>query len=143
MSKKLLVGIFATFVLALMLSSFASAYYYNYYPSGNYGGDNYDSFSYHSARVSGSGPYVTARTTDYDRTTQKYWDGNSWVDRTVYVRETRETPSYPSYGYQPSGYYGNYNNYYNSNDYTPWYQKYWSNSPAYSSGYCYNCYGQY
>lgn len=142
MSKKVFVGIFAALVLALMLSGLTSAYYYNYYPSYS-NGNNYDSFSYSSSRTSGSGSYLTTRATNYDRTTQSYWDGHAWVDRTTSVRETREIPSYAPRNYnQPYGYYGNYygnnynnyNGYNNYNNYNPWYQKYWE-TPNYPNSY--------
>ncbi len=137
MKSRLFAAIFASAVLIVALSGLTSAYYYGGYYSYYPYGDSYDSYSYHSSRTSGSGPFLTTKTTDYGKTTEKYWDGRAWVDRTTYVRETRESPNYPSYG--PSyGYdYGSNYGYYDQ----PWYRKYWS-YPRYENDYSYYNYGR-
>ena len=100
------------FVLLLAFSTLSSAYYYSY----NRGyADDYDRFTYSSQRENRNG----IKSTYYDRTTEEYWNGYQWVERTVYVRENRETPYYGyGYGYQPS-YNNNYYRYpyYNNNNY--------------------------
>ncbi|MFH1290309.1 MAG: hypothetical protein ABIH92_02775 [Nanoarchaeota archaeon] len=130
MNKRLFGLAIASAVFLLLFASLSSAYYY-------YGGYNspyyndYDSYTYYSSRNNNG--YV--RTTDYDRTTQKYVVGNRLVSRTTYVRETSE--GYDHYGpygggyYQPTSYYRDsymYPSYYNRNnyylDYRPIYYSY-------------------
>ncbi len=113
-------GLFVFGLVALaVLSGLGSAYYSNggYYYGNNYG-DSYDDYHSYTSRTSGYGPMRTTRTTNYDRTTEKYWNGREMVDRTVYVRESRESPQYSrqNYGYDYG--YGNYD-YGRYNDYKP------------------------
>lgn len=124
MAKKLvLFGIAALFLL-LTLSFSSAAYYGGYYGYG----DDYTRRSY-SSTYERNGYY---RTTDYDRTNLRYWDGRSWVERTSYVKETRESPNY---GY---GYYGPYGG---GSPY-PWYTKYYTYQYP-SRNYNYRYYPQY
>lgn len=122
MNKKIFTFALAGFVLLLALSALSSAYsnyhdndYDRDYRGYRYGGyspyEDYDRVDYHYSRDNGN----MIKSTDYQRTTEKYWNGRSWVDRTVYVRETRETPY--GYGYYQPSYRTNYrygDNYYRS-----------------------------
>lgn len=98
--------------LLIALTSFSSAAYYGGYYSSNYGAGDYNAYHSFSTKTSGAyyGPRTTT-TTNYDRVNEKYWDGYDWVDRTVYVRETRESPQYYSgYYYAPSYSYSRFDN---------------------------------
>ncbi len=146
MNKKLFELVFVGAVLLVVFSNFSSAYYPSFTPQyytfgNNYGnyygnyyggyGNYYDDYSSHTSHTSGYGPYVTTKTTNYNRLNEQYWNGYSWVDRTTYVRETRESPQYYNHGYYDYGdYYDGYN---------PWYVKYWE-QPSYGRHYyCFNC----
>jgi hypothetical protein len=144
MRKKIILGIVGLFAVMFVMN-FASAYYYTYPAYGGYGyDDQYDSYSYSSQRTTGNGPYVSTKSTNYNRVTENYWNGREWVKRTSYVSEKRESPQY-SRGYGGYGnYYGGYNNYNRYNNYNPWYQKYWDNDRYNNYGYGnYNSYPNY
>lgn len=111
------IGLFALSMFFLIaLASLSSAYYYGGYYDPYYGRGDYDSYYSFTERTSGGyyGPRRTT-TTEYDKVSEKYWDGYDWVDRTYYVREKRESP----YGYGGYGYYPGYHqrNYYGAYDY--------------------------
>jgi hypothetical protein len=124
------IGLFALGMLFLIaLASFSSAYHYGGYYDPYYGRGNYDSYHSYTTRTQGGyyGPRTTT-STNYDKVSERYWDGRSWVDRTTYTRVNRETPDCYYYGcypgYQNSYYYGgydypNYNNRYYGNYYYP------------------------
>lgn len=121
MMKKLFALTFVTLFTLSMFASLSSAFYY--------GNDDYTRRTYYSTYENNG--YI--RTTNYDRTSESYWDGNEWVDRTTYVRETREGNAYDSYyrrNYPYSSYGRNY----------PWYQRHWNNRPYYSNTYPRNYY---
>ncbi|MBS3077758.1 hypothetical protein J4233_05840 [Candidatus Pacearchaeota archaeon] len=133
----LVLGMF--FLVALI--SFSSAAYYGGRFDPSYGRDNYDAYHSFTAKTTGSyyGPRTTT-TTNYDKVSEKFWDGNSWVDRTSYVTVKRQTPSYPTYTRGYMGY-GNYQSYPLS--FTPSYNNY-GNYPMYNSyGNNYGNYGGY
>ncbi|MBU0466687.1 MAG: hypothetical protein KJ718_05240 [Nanoarchaeota archaeon] len=132
MIKRLFTLAIAAGFLLLALASLTSASYY-VYNSGGYGNDYYDSYSSYTSRTSGFGPFITTKTTNYDRVKEKYWDGYDWVERTVYVKETRDSPDYYD-GYRGGNYgYG----------YDPWYQKYWDRPNYGYGGYGSGGYGNY
>lgn len=134
MAKKVLF-LFGFAALFLLLSlSFSSAAYYGGYYRNNYGGgygygDDYTRRTY-SSTYERNGYF---KTTDYGRTSERYWSGDSWVTRTSYIKETRESPNY-GYGY--AGPYGGGSPY-------PWYQKYYTYQypPRYQYGYGSSQYG--
>lgn len=107
MNKRIFALAFLGAFLLLTFTSLSSAYYYyfnSYAPSNDY----YDSYSSHTSHTSGYGPFISTKTTNYDKVKENYWNGHDWVERTTYVKETRETPNYFT-GY---GNYGGYGNYY-------------------------------
>ncbi len=125
------IGLFAVgmFLLIALISLSSAAYYGGYYDP--YYGGSYDAYYSYNVRTTGSyyGPKTTTATS-YDKVSTRYWNGNSWVDRTTYVKEKVQTPyGYGYYpGYNSNRYYGgyydyggyNYGNYY-GNDYGNYY----------------------
>jgi hypothetical protein len=110
------IGMFVLGLFALItLAGFSSAAYYGGYYDSYYGQGDFDAYHSYTSRTSGGyyGPRTTT-TTNYDKVSEAYWDGRSWVDRTTYTKVQRETPQYGGYGYYPgyqnrANYYGAYN----------------------------------
>jgi len=116
--RKIFGVLIAAMLFLTLFATLGSAYYYN---------DDYSRRTYAST-YERNGYF---RATNYDRVSEKYWNGNSWVTRTSYIRETRESPSYGFYSGRPQG----SNNFYGR----PWYTKYW-NTPRYEYSYPRNYY---
>ena len=135
-SMKKIIFAFAFLIIFLFATIVNAAPYYMY----NYGGNNFDSYTFHSSHASGYNGFVSQRDTFFNKeTSSRYLRDGTYEKRTTFTTTTHESPPWQPYNsYVPNYNYANYNRY-NYYDDRYWYQKYWNPKNAYN----YNSYPQY